>query len=482
MRKTLAFLFVLAGLALTGAKSEAKVTLPSFFSDNMVLQRNAEVAIWGWTDTGGNISITTTWTGVKYSATPDKNGKWITRVPTPEAGGPYKIFISDGAKSEKVELSNVLIGEVWFCSGQSNMEMVVSGYSGQPAEGATDVILDAKPQIPIRMCTINKKASLKPVEECEGSWKENTPEAVANTSATAYFFAKRLQQSLGIPVGIIVSCWGASTIETWMDRETLEGNFCGEFDLGFLDGNELPKIHYQTPCTLFNGMVAPLVPFTFKGMIWYQGEANRGRADQYIRLQKEYVEMMRRLFNNPNAPFYFVQIAPYPYDAPDDWTSGYFCEAQRKSLDVIPHSGMVTTVDIGEYGTIHPCKKQVVGSRLAYLALVNDYGFKGVNPEPPTFKSAEFKEGKAFVKINTDRKLISPMGTDLTGFELAGSDKVFHPAVGRVFDWEGTVMVESPDVTEPVAVRYCFRNWCVGNLYNNYGIPAGPFRSDDWDL
>lgn len=361
------------------------------------------------------------------------------------------------------------------------MEMVVAGYSGQPAEGSTDIILDAKPQTPIRICTIKKKASLTPVEETEGSWEENTPESVANTSATAYFFAKRLQQTLDIPVGIIVSCWGGSTIETWIDRETLEDKFKGEFDLGFLDGTELPKIHYQTPCTLFNGMVAPLVPFTFKGMIWYQGEANRGRAEQYIRLQKEYVDMMRQRFNNPDAPFYFVQIAPYPYDAPDDWTSGYFCEAQRKSLDVIPHSGMATTVDIGEYGTIHPCKKQEVGKRLAYLALVNDYGLKGIIPVAPTYKSVEFKDGKALVKMETDYKLLSPIGTDLKGFEIAGADKVFHQATARIYDWAGTVAVESPDVPEPAAVRYCFRNWCVGNLYNNYGIPAGPFRTDDWD-
>jgi len=480
MRKAISLL-VLALLGTTWAG--AKVTLPSFFSDNMVLQRNTEASIWGWTDKKGDVTITTTWTGVKVTATPDANGKWMAKLPTPDAGGPYKIFITDGDKKEKTVLENVLIGEVWFCSGQSNMEMPVGGYGGQPAAGAIDKILGAKAKTPIRICTIKKKASLTPLQECEGSWEENIPEAVTRTSATAYFFALKLQEMLDIPVGILITCWGGSTIETWMNRETISGKFGKEFDLSFLDGDKLIKQEYQTPCTLFNGQVAPLVPFTFKGMIWYQGESNRGRREQYIRLQKEYVAMMRDLFENPEAPFYFVQIAPYPYGAPDDWTSGYFCEAQRKSLDVIPHSGMAATVDIGEYGTIHPCKKQEVGSRLAYLALVKDYGFKGISPDSPSYESATFENGEALLTFTVpDGRGLSPGGVNLEGFEIAGADKVFHPASARVQSWNNKVVVSSPDVPEPVAVRYCFRNWGIGTLYNNYGIPVGPFRTDNWDL
>ena len=478
MKKVLSIVF----LALIGASGMwAKVTLPSFFSDNMVLQRDTEAAIWGWTDTGGKVTITTTWTGAKFTATPDGNGKWMTRIPTPEAGGPYRIFISDGDKSERVELNNVLIGEVWFCSGQSNMEMPVRGYGGQPAAGASDYILRAKAKTPVRICNITRKASLTPLDECVGSWKEHDPEAVAETSATAYFFANKLQEVLDIPVGIIVSCWGGSTIETWINRETLASKFGKEFDLSFLDGNELVGTQFQTPCTLFNGQVAPLVPFTIGGMIWYQGEANRGRAEQYIRLQKEYVAMMRDIFEVPDAPFYFVQIAPYPYGDPDGWTSGYFCEAQGKSLEVIPNSGMVTTLDIGEYDTIHPCKKREVGDRLAYLALVKHYGFKGINPEAPVYESVTFENGEAVVTFKMDDRGLSPAG-NLEGFEIAGADKVFHPANARVQLWNNKVIVSSLDVPEPVAVRYCFRNWGVGTLFNNYGIPVGPFRTDDWNL
>jgi sialate O-acetylesterase len=192
---------------------------------------------------------------------------------------------------------------------------------------------------------------------------------------------------------------------------------------------------------------------------------------------------MRELFEVPEAPFYFVQIAPYPYGEPNGWTSGYFCEAQERSLDVIPHSGMVTTLDIGEYGTIHPCQKQEVGYRLAYLALFNDYGVKGINPVAPTYKEVKFENGNAIVTFDThDNMGLSPCGVELEGFEIAGADKVFHPATGHVLSWNNQIVVNSPDVTEPVAVRYCFRNWGVGTLFNNYGIPVGPFRTDDWNL
>ena len=475
--------FLPLALALIGAfQLGATVTLPSFISDNMVLQQNTDAAIWGWTDSGKDVVITTTWTGVKFSATPDENGKWMVKLPTPSAGGPYKIFISDGSKSERVELKNVLIGEVWFCSGQSNMEMPVRGFNGQPVKGSTDFILGAKPKTPIRMCTIHKRGALKPAYECEGSWTENTPEAAAVTSAAAYFFALKLQEVLDVPVGILITDWGGSTIETWMTREVISDKFKGEFNLDFLDGTELPQQIMQTPCTLFNGQVAPLIPFTFKGMIWYQGESNRGRREQYIRLQKEYVSMMRDLFENPEAPFYFVQIAPYYYGNPDAWDSGCFCEAQEKSLDVIPHSGMVTTLDIGEYATIHPSQKKEIGFRLAYLALFNDYGVKGVNPVAPKYESVVFEDGNATITFKNDPSGLAPGEVDLAGFEIAGADKVFHPAIGRVKGWGNKVVVSSPNVPDPVAVRYCFRNWGVGTLFNAYGIPVGPFRTDNWDL
>ncbi|MBP5720505.1 MAG: hypothetical protein J6W82_05515 [Bacteroidales bacterium] len=465
-------------LEAAGIDSRAKVTLPSFFSDNMVFQQNTHAAVWGWTDSGKKVSIRPSWTSKKTVVVPDADGKWSATIQTPAAGGPYTVTISDG---EKIILRNVLIGEVWFCSGQSNMEMPMSGFGCQPVEGATDIILSAKPDRQIRMCRIKRKASLVPLDKCEGSWDVNTPEAVASTSATAYFFALKMQEILGVPIGLLISEWGGSTIETWMDRETITSRFPGEFDLSFLDSKVLPKRQHMTPCTLFNGQINPVIPFTFKGIIWYQGESNRYRPEQYVRLQKEYVAMMRRLFQNPDAPFYFVQIAPYRQEGEDDFTSGYFCEAQQKSLEVIPHSGMVTTTDVGECGSIHPRRKKEVGFRLAYNALVGEYGLKGINPVAPTFDSVKYKDGKAIVAMKTDKQGLAPWGRDVTGFELAGTDMIFHPAVGRVKD-NKTIEVVSPDVPEPAAVRYCFRNWSDGNLASSWGIPVGPFRSDDWGL
>lgn len=480
MKQIIRFVILLGILfGLSGLDAGAKVTLPSFFSDNMVFQQNSQAAIWGHTDSGKKVTIKPSWKSSKTVAVPDKDGNWSARIQTPTAGGPYEVVISDG---EKVILHNVLVGEVWFCSGQSNMELPMRGFSGQPVEGAADVIMAAKPEGQIRMCRIKRKASLTPVTECEGSWRENTPDAVASTSATAYWFALKLQEMLDVPVGLLISEWGASTIETWMDRETISTLFPGEFDLSFLDGKELPRLKHQTPCTLFNGQINPLIPFTFKGMLWYQGESNRYRPDQYIRLQKEYVAMMRRLFENPDAPFYFVQIAPYRQEGEDDFTSGYFCEAQQKSLEVIPHSGMATTTDVGERGCIHPRRKKQVGDRLANLALINDYGFKGINPVAPSFESVKFEDGKAFVKMKVADDLgLSPWGADITGLELAGTDRIFYPAVGRLKD-SRVIAVSCPDVPEPVAVRYCFRNWSEGNLASCWGVPAGPFRSDDWEL
>ena len=474
MKKTM----IIAALALVFSTAlNAKVELPSVISDNMVLQQQTNAALWGKADPGKKVTITTSWNKAKTVVYADKQtGKWLARVATPAAGGPYEITISDG---EKVTLKNVLIGEVWFCSGQSNMEMPMKGYDSQPAKGAVKYIVGAKASTPIRVCNIARKSSKTPLETSEGSWQENTPNAVAETSATAYYFAQQLQSVIDVPVGILVSCWGGASIETWIPREVIEKEF-PEFSLDHLTPEGKIHIDNQDPCLCFNGQIAPLVPYTFKGMIWYQGETNRGRHDQYIRLQDAYTRFMREMFSVPDAPFYFVQIAPYPYDDPNGFCSGYFYEAQQKSLDVIAHSGMAVTCDIGEFGTIHPCQKEAVGQRLAFLALKNDYGCDAIQADAPTYQSADFKDGKAIIRFNVTGGL-SPMGGGIPGFELSGADKVFHPAKVE-FVYGNMVGVSCEEVPEPVAVRYCFRNWCVGGLYNNYGIPAAPFRTDDWDL
>ena len=472
-------LVLLSALLCAASSLSAKIALPSVISDNMVLQQKTDAAIWGTARPGSKVTIRTGWSKDKTVVPADAvTGKWLARIKTPAAGGPYEIVISDG---EAVSLKNVLVGEVWLCSGQSNMEMPMKGYGSQPAKGATDFILRAKASTPIRICNIARKSSAKVLDASEGSWVENTPNSVANTSATAYYFAETLQAATDVPVGIIVSCWGGSTIEAWMKRDVMEKDF-PEFNLGHLDGTRKVRYDNQDPCLLFNGQIAPLLPYSIKGIIWYQGEANRSRPDQYVKLQTSYVRMMREIFNVPDAPFYFVQIAPYSYGDGTKFHNGYFNEAQQKTLATIPHSGMVVTCDIGEYGTIHPCRKQQVGERLAMLALKHDYGQGILEADAPTYKSVSFKGGKSYVTFNVSDLGLSPMGADISGFEVAGSDKVFHPAVGRLYKTNSVIEVTCPDVTEPVAVRYCFRNWCIGGLYNNFGIPAAPFRTDDWSI
>ena len=476
MRK---FFFAAAAL-LFAAGVQAKVILPPVIGDNMVLQQQTSAAIFGKAEPGKTVTVKTSWNKKKVSAVADsQTGKWLVRVQTPAAGGPYEITISDG---DKTVLHDVLIGEVWFASGQSNMEMPMKGYGSQPARDGTKYIVKAKASRPIRICNIKKQASVAVQDSCAGSWEKNTPNTVAKTSATAYFFADALQEVLDIPVGIIVTSWGGSSIETWMKREVFEKEY-PEVDLGHLNGTRAIRRKHQDPCLLYNGQVAPLIPFTFKGMIWYQGEANRAWPDKYVLLQRSYVKMMREDFQVPDAPFYCVQIAPYPYDNGRKTHSGYLCEAQQKSVEGLEHAGYVTTTDIGEYGTIHPCRKQEVGQRLAWLALQKDYGMDAIDAVAPSYKIVQFHDGKGFVEMKVGGLGLSPMGADIPGFEIAGPDRKFVPATARRDPKRGSiVIVWSDDVPEPVAIRYCWRNWSVGGLYNNFGIPAGPFRTDDWPL
>jgi len=457
--------------------ANAKVKLPAVIGDNMVLQQETDAALWGTAKPGATVTIKTTWSKAKTTVKADsQTGKWMARVATPKAGGPYSITFSDG---EKLTVENVMVGEVFFCSGQSNMEMPMKGYSSQPALGATELIANAKASRPIRICNVKQASAYEVADTVKAEWKENDGKTVANTSATAYFFADALQSALDVPVGIIVSCWGGSTIETWIKKEVIETEF-PEFDLGYLDNHELKHHKYHSPCLLYNGMVAPLAPYSIKGIIWYQGEANRLRPDQYIRLQTSYAKMMREEFQSPDAGFYFVQIAPFYYWQ-DDMHLGYFCEAQAKTLQTIPHSGMATTADIGEKEVIHPAHKKEVGQRLAWLALSHDYGMDYIQADAPVYKGVEFVDGKAIVQIDPFGLSLSPMIDPITGFEMAGEDRVFHPATAQRHKDKGDRVVVSWDREEtPVAVRYCFRNWSVGNLKNNFGVPVGPFRTDDW--
>lgn len=459
---------------------KAGITLPDVFSDNMVLQQNSDAAIWGTAEPGAKVIISQTWSSGKTTAVADSEGRWKASIPTVSAGGPYEICIRSG--KEKITISNVLLGEVWICAGQSNMEMQMKGFAGQPVNDAAYYISGASPETPIRSCNFKRVKSLKEEDNCPAKWYVNDPEGVAEASATAYFFALRLYETLKVPVGVINVSWGGTPIEAWMDKELIEKEFADEFDMEFYARGEFRKdTPHRAPGVLYNGMLHALVPFTAKGFIWYQGCDNRARFEQYKRLQPAFVKMLREQWGNEDMPFYFTQIAPYEYENPDGRTGGYMMWAQAQTLAMIPHSGMATTHDAGEKACIHPAEKKKVGDRLAFLALSNDYGIKGFDPEAPIFSSVEFLGDVARVKFDVGKMGLSPINMDIPGFELAGEDHVFHPATARISRDKSVIEVKSPDVKSPVAVRYGMRNWSEATLFNCYGIPASPFRSDNWE-
>lgn len=470
-------LLTLAALG-TAFTLQAKITLPVLFSDNMVLQQQSDARFWGTASPGKKVTIRPSWSKHPVTTTADREGHWQTTVPTPEAGGPYTIELSDG---EALKINNVLIGEVWFCSGQSNMEMPMGGFRNQPVEGATEVIVGAKASTPIRICTVQRATARTPQESCSARWLENTPDAVAASSATAYYFARYLEQRLDIPVGIIVTCWGGTPVEAWMDRPAMEA--FPEFDLSFLDRNDKINHPSHQPTMLYNAMIAPLIPYTIKGFLWYQGEENRNRPAQYQRLMPAFVEMLRKNWGQGTLPFYYVQIAPYKYGVPDlVGGSALLREAQMRNLDEIPASGMVVTLDIGNKTCIHPARKAQVGQRLAWLALYNDYGIRGFEPNAPVYESMSVEGNRALLTFRTGKSSLAPLGDELAGFEVAGADRVFHPAKAWIDGRKGVLIVSSEEVPTPVAVRYAFRNYAEASLFNTSGIPASSFRTDDWEL
>lgn len=458
--------------------AQAKVELPPIFSDNMVLQQQSSVAVWGKAKPKSKIVITTTWSKTKTSVITDDNGRWTTKVKTPTAGGPYEITFNDG---EKLTIKNILIGEVWICSGQSNMAQPMKGYMGQPTALAADYITEATPETPIRSCNLKRQVSITLMDECPAQWYVHDAIGVSEASAVAYFFANKIYKQLGVPVGIINASWGGTPIEAWMNPDLLKEEFANELNIEHLYKMELPKTKpHQTGGVLYNGMLHSLVPFTAKGFLWYQGCHNRMKYEQYKQLQTAFAQMLRKEWGNDEMPFYFTQIAPYRYDDPNKPHAGYMMWAQAQTLDMIPNSGMAATHDAGECACIHPANKKVVGDRLAYLALTNDYGMNGIDAEPPIPTEFIFKDGAAVVSFDCGKMGIGPINIELEGFELAGEDKVFHPATAKVQNDKKSIKVTSPNVSNPVAVRYGIKNWSKATLFNNFGIPASPFRSDNW--
>lgn len=456
---------LLVSFLLLAEGTQAKITIPSFFSNGMVLQQQSMVTIWGSSDKQQQkVAVKTSWNNRKYTTRTDELGNWKVKVETPVYGGPYIVEISDG---EVVCIENVLIGEVWLCSGQSNMDMRVSGRYGDPVLGSLDAIVTSEnPEI--RMFMVGSKMTSAPLTDCEGIWQEASSETVPDFSAAGYFFARKLNEVLRIPVGIIHASYGGSRVEAWMSKEAIEPY------------KDLEDVHNAS--ILYNGMLSPVVGYGIRGCLWYQGEANVDAPDLYTQLFPSLVNDWRKKWGMGEFPFYYAQIAPFNYNKGEGKgkNSAYLREAQTACLKLIPSSGMIILTDIGDARTIHPMEKEAVGNRFAYMALGRTYGKKGFPTTGPLYKSMQTEGNKITLSFDEMGKGLTTYRQQLTGFEVAGEDKVFHPANARFGKDAQTVIVSSPEVEQPVAVRYAFKDYIKGTLYNMSGLPASSFRTDNW--
>jgi sialate O-acetylesterase len=509
MRTLRLALATLLAFALPIAPAAADVKLAAIFGDHMVVQQGAPAPVWGWADPGETVSVTL---GDRTGkATADASGKWVIKLEALPAGGPHTLKVQG---KNALERTDVLVGEVWLCSGQSNMGMTVSGCLNFDAEAkAADF-----PKL--RMYTVARKTAEEPQADVPGDWKASGPQTVGGFSAAAYFFGRRLHQELGVPVGLINSSWGGTPIQAWTGVKTHEAvpelapmleslkksieawdpekakaryeqqvaDWKKKSDEAKAAGKPFaarrpnapldPKLSQNSPGRLYNAMIAPLVPYAIRGAIWYQGEANAGNGPLYAVQLKAMIGEWRSNWGS-EYPFLFVQLPNYqkPQEKPVEGGWADIREAFLKTLTAVPNTGMAVTIDVGEADNIHPKDKQTVGFRLAQWALAKTYG-KPLVPCGPLYKGMK-KEGNTIV-CEFDcvgGGLVAKDGEKLKGFAIAGADKQFVWAEAKVAGQ--AVVVSSPDVKDPAAVRYAWASNPACNLFNKEGLPASPFRTDE---
>lgn len=464
---------VLAAAFGSMSRIEAEVKLSPIFTSNMVLQQQARVEMRGTARPGSRVTITPSWDKkVKLTTTADAAGNWMLAVSTPEAGGPYTVTVADA--DGKVELTDVLIGDVWVCGGQSNMEMPLRGFAGQPAHGTADMIARADSKRALRLFKQPRAYNTVPNKDVTGgTWTAPNPRSAGDFTAVGYVFGDYVQDAIDIPVGLIQCCWSDSRIEAWMPRDVLAANFPDvklpaedQTEFGWLTG---------TPTLLFNGMVAPWDGFPVKGLIWYQGEANSADPARYKQLFPYFKEEWGHIFRNDSLPIYYVQIAPYHGGDSKATKWAKFRQAQAELQDELPNLAMATTGDLGDSVFIHPPKKIEVGQRLARLALENTYGREGCDAKAPIARSAAYnpKDSTVVITFDNAESGMTPTRCDIAEFEVVDPYGRLHKATGRAWG-NNKVAVKSP-VKDPVEVRYGFHNLFEATLFNNSGVPASPF-------
>lgn len=476
MKKQWMLLVVLAVVACSPVLAE--VILPAIISDNMVLQQDASVNIWGKAKPGEAVAIKTSWAAKATTTIASADGRWEVTLKTPRATMKNQSITVSGENT--ITVGNILIGEVWLCGGQSNMlfpvgkQDVVKWQTGM--EDAEEELKDADyPEI--RLFTV--PYCLAPDgerDDCEGQWVVCTPESAYNFSAVGFVFGRRLYKELHVPVGLILSAKGDTHVESWTKMDVMKDNplytdVMNEYGLEHVKQNKF----YKVPSTLWNGMIKPILGYTVKGTIWYQGEANAMRYEQYQQVFTNMINSWRKEWKQPDMPFYFVQIAPYK-----DQPAG-IREAQLHTWQSgVKNLGMVVTTDVGDSLDIHPRNKRIPGERLALWALAKQYG-KDIAYSGPLLKSMRPSDSKLILNFDyAERGLMTPNDEPVKGFYVAGADRQFYPATAIIDS--NRLEVSSTQVQHPVAVRYAFANYFHANLYNAEGLPATPFRSDSWPL
>lgn len=442
----------------------AQLRLPAIFSDHLVVQRETSVPLWGWAYPDQEIIIKTTWDTATVKARTDNTARWRAEIKTPAAGGPHTITIKAG--NDVRTLTDVMSGEVWLCSGQSNMEW------------GMDVARDGKDLIPtvndpnIRLIHIPKSGASTRQVRGEGEWRVCEAANVKHFSAVAYFFGKKLRNELNVPIGLINASWGGTNAELWVPKEAIEKST--ELVESLAKQQERPWWPYEAG-SVFNGMINPILPYKIAGTIWYQGESNTVAPTTYKKLMETLITEWRKEFKT-DFPFYYVQIAPFEYAA--NRNSMLLREQQVKTLK-IPKTGMVVVSDhVDNVKDIHPVNKKPVGERLANIALAEVYGKKEIAYLTPLYKSMKIEKNKIQITFDNVTTLVS-RGGEPTEFMIAGDDKKFYPAKAKI---EGnTVIVSAKEVKKPVAVRFAWSNGSISNLFSKEGLPVSVFRTDDWE-
>lgn len=445
----------------------AQTTVGTVFGDGVVLQQQKDIYLWGTDNVDAKIHVVSSW-GETSQTTTSTNGKWKLQLSTPVAGGPHSITIKG---SSTIIINDVLIGEVWICSGQSNMQLPLKGgLDGNFIEGGLDAIVNSKNDR-IRFFNVKQNTSLKPLDNLKGKWEKAAPSTAGSFSAVGYFFAQQLEKVLDIPIGIVVAAWGSSTAEAWSDVKTLH-------DLGITIPNEIAEMPQKTPTVLYNAMMHPLIGYGIKGVLWYQGEANRRNANEYEKIVNAMVSSWREQWDIGDFPFYYAQIAPFNYGKNN---AAFLREAQLKSSQSLQNAEMVVTLDIGDCTQIHPSKKREVGKRLSYVALAKDYGISGYDFKSPTLTNY-FIEDQEIILTFSNRIQLNKNVDASENFEIAGTDMVFYPAnavMTSPYHSDQKIRVFSEKVPHPKAVRYGFKNCVFPTLFGRNGLPVSSFRTDN---